>query len=86
MKEQGLNMSHDKMVKEPAARTQPEHSLLCGSPATVAESIREIEKVNVGGLILSFRLGPMPYEEAANSIELFMTKVAPEFRTKMAAE
>jgi len=85
-KEQNLNMSHDKAIKEPPARTQPEHALLCGSPATVAEEIRRIEKVNVGGLILSFRMGPMAYEDAANSIELFMTQVAPEFRTKMAAE
>ena len=67
---------------EPAtpARNQQQHSMLCGSPDTVAEAIAEIDKIGVGGLILVFRLGPMPYEVAANSIKLFMSKVAPRFR------
>ena len=62
------------------ARDQVQHSLLCGSPATVCEEIAKIDRIGVGGLILVFRLGPMPYEVAANSIRLFMSKVAPEFR------
>jgi len=33
-------------------------------------------------LILVFRIGPMPHEVAANSIRLFMEKVAPNFRNK----
>ena len=77
--EQGL------LLKEEAgtpSRDQVQHSLLCGSPDTVSEEIAKIDKIGVGGLILVFRLGPMPYEVAANSIKLFMTKVAPEFRTK----
>ena len=64
----------------PAARSDPRHSLLCGSPATVAEAIAEIDRIGVGGLILVFRIGPMPYEVAERSIRLFMQKVAPEFR------
>ena len=59
--------------------------MLCGSPATVAEAIAEIDKIGVGGLILTFRIGPMPYEVAAESIRLFMAKVAPEFKRKKAA-
>ncbi len=64
----------------PAARNEPRHALLCGSPATVAEAIAEIDRIGVGGLILVFRIGPMPYEVAESSIRLFMQKVAPEFR------
>jgi alkanesulfonate monooxygenase SsuD/methylene tetrahydromethanopterin reductase-like flavin-dependent oxidoreductase (luciferase family) len=64
----------------PAARSDPRHSLLCGSPATVAEAIAEIDRIGVGGLILVFRIGPMPYEVAERSIRLFMQKVAPAFR------
>jgi alkanesulfonate monooxygenase SsuD/methylene tetrahydromethanopterin reductase-like flavin-dependent oxidoreductase (luciferase family) len=64
----------------PAARSDPRHSLLCGSPGTVAEAIAEIDQIGVGGLILVFRIGPMPYEVAERSIRLFMQKVAPEFR------
>jgi alkanesulfonate monooxygenase SsuD/methylene tetrahydromethanopterin reductase-like flavin-dependent oxidoreductase (luciferase family) len=56
--------------------------MLCGSPATVTEALAEIDKIGVGGLILVFRIGPMPHEVAANSIRLFMEKVAPNFRNK----
>ena len=74
--EQGLLL---KQESAPAARNQAQHSLLCGSPATVTEAIAEIDRIGVGGLILVFRLGPMPYDVAASSIRLFMSKVAPEF-------
>jgi alkanesulfonate monooxygenase SsuD/methylene tetrahydromethanopterin reductase-like flavin-dependent oxidoreductase (luciferase family) len=72
---------------EPAtpARNVQQHSILCGSPDTIAEAIAEIDKIGVGGLILVFRIGPMPYEVAANSIKLFMQKVAPQFQRKAAA-
>ncbi len=63
-----------------AARSDPRHALLCGSPATVAEAIAEIDRIGAGGLILVFRIGPMPAEVAESSIRLFMQKVAPAFR------
>ncbi len=75
--EQGLMLKHEPVSP---ARNQQQHSMLCGSPDTVAEAIAEIDEIGVGGLILVFRLGPMPYEVAANSIRLFMSKVAPRFR------
>jgi alkanesulfonate monooxygenase SsuD/methylene tetrahydromethanopterin reductase-like flavin-dependent oxidoreductase (luciferase family) len=68
----------------PAARNVPEHSLLCGSPATVAEKIAEIDAIGVGGLILAFRIGPMPGDVAEQSIRLFMQQVAPEFSSNAA--
>ncbi len=74
--EQGLLL---KQETGPVARNQAQHSLLCGSPDTVSAAIAEIDKIGVGGLILVFRLGPMPHEVAANSIRLFMSKVAPNF-------
>jgi len=79
--EQGLLL---KQETGPMARNQVQHSLLCGSPATVTEAIAEIDKIGVGGLILVFRLGPMPHEVAAHSIRLFMSKVAPNFSRKNA--
>ncbi len=79
--EQGLMLKAEPVTP---ARNQQQHSILCGSPDTVAAAIAEIDKIGVGGLILVFRLGPMPYEVAANSIELFMKKVAPQFRRKKA--
>jgi alkanesulfonate monooxygenase SsuD/methylene tetrahydromethanopterin reductase-like flavin-dependent oxidoreductase (luciferase family) len=64
----------------PAARTVPGHALLCGSPATVAERMAEIAKIGVGGVILQFRLGPMPHEVAATSLTLFMQRVMPAIK------
>jgi alkanesulfonate monooxygenase SsuD/methylene tetrahydromethanopterin reductase-like flavin-dependent oxidoreductase (luciferase family) len=79
--EQGVLL---KPETEPAARNVPQHSLLCGSPATVAEAISKIDAIGVGGLILAFRIGPMPGEVAEQSIRLFMQHVAPEFRSNAA--
>jgi hypothetical protein len=40
----------------------------------------DIDQVGIGGVISSFRLGPMPHEKATNSLRLFMDQVAPEIR------
>jgi len=61
----------------PAARTVVEHALIHGSPDTVAEALSRLAAIGIGGLILQFRLGPMPYEVAAQSLTLFMRKVWP---------
>jgi alkanesulfonate monooxygenase SsuD/methylene tetrahydromethanopterin reductase-like flavin-dependent oxidoreductase (luciferase family) len=62
----------------PAARLVVEHSLIYGSPETVAEKLSQVAAIGVGGVIMQFRLGPMSYEEVAQSLTLFMRKVAPE--------
>ncbi len=77
--EQGLMLKAEAVTP---ARNQQPHSLLCGSPDTVAAAIAEIDKIGVGGLILVFRLGSMPIEVAEHSIKLFMQKVAPQFQRK----
>ena len=64
----------------PAARATTAHGLICGSPATVAEAFAGIDTLGVGGVIASFRLGPMAYETVAQSLNLFMHEVAPNFR------
>lgn len=62
----------------PAARMMVEHSLIYGSPATVAEKLAEVAAIGVGGVIMQFRLGPMAFEDVAQSLTLFMRKVAPK--------
>jgi alkanesulfonate monooxygenase SsuD/methylene tetrahydromethanopterin reductase-like flavin-dependent oxidoreductase (luciferase family) len=64
-----------------AARTVIEHSLIHGSPATVAEALAKVDAIGVGGVIMQFRLGPMSYDDVAQSLTLFTQKVAPEFRS-----
>lgn len=64
----------------PSARTSVEHGFIHGSPATVAEAITEIAALGIGGVIATFRLGPLPHEAATSSLTLFMQQVAPRFR------
>jgi len=80
--EQGIVLKEEAA---PAARNLAQHSILCGSPDTVSEAIAEIDEIGPGGLILVFRIGPMPAEVANDSIRLFMEKVAPQFRRASAA-
>ena len=64
----------------PPARTVIEHSLVYGSPATVAEKLAALREIGVGGLIIQFRLGPMSYEDTARSLTLFRDQVMPALR------
>jgi alkanesulfonate monooxygenase SsuD/methylene tetrahydromethanopterin reductase-like flavin-dependent oxidoreductase (luciferase family) len=65
----------------PSARASAEHGFIHGSPKTVAGAISEIAALGIGGVIASFRLGPLPHEAAASSLTLFMREVAPGFRS-----
>ena len=69
----------------PSARASAEHGFIHGSPATVAAAIADIAELGIGGVIATFRLGPMPHEAAAKSLRLFMREVAPRFRGKAGA-
>ena len=64
----------------PSARGTVEHGFIHGSPATVAEAMAEIAELGIGGVIASFRFGPLPHAAAAESLGLFMREVAPRFR------
>jgi alkanesulfonate monooxygenase SsuD/methylene tetrahydromethanopterin reductase-like flavin-dependent oxidoreductase (luciferase family) len=64
----------------PSSRASVEHGFICGSPARVAEAIAEIAELGIGGVIVTFRLGPLSHQAAVDSLRLFMTEVAPQFR------
>jgi alkanesulfonate monooxygenase SsuD/methylene tetrahydromethanopterin reductase-like flavin-dependent oxidoreductase (luciferase family) len=64
----------------PEARAGGAQGLLRGSPETVAAAMAGIDELGIGGVLASFRLGPMPYSVAAESLGLFMREVAPRFR------
>jgi alkanesulfonate monooxygenase SsuD/methylene tetrahydromethanopterin reductase-like flavin-dependent oxidoreductase (luciferase family) len=74
--EQGIIMKREVV---PPARVNHEDALIAGSPSTVAAKMAEIEATGAGGVICSFRLGPMPAAVAASSIRMFMREVAPRF-------
>jgi alkanesulfonate monooxygenase SsuD/methylene tetrahydromethanopterin reductase-like flavin-dependent oxidoreductase (luciferase family) len=63
-----------------AARDSMDQGLVYGSPETVCEKLAELQNIGIGGLIIHFRLGPMSWEAAENSLRLFAEKVAPKFR------
>ena len=63
-----------------AARNDLDRGMIYGSPATVAEKLKPLQKANIGGVIIHFRLGPMTWEDVENSLTLFAQKVVPEFK------
>lgn len=72
--EQGITIAH----AAPAAHSDPALGLICGSPDTVAEKIAAVAATGVGGVILTFRLGPLPQAETLRSLELFAGQAAPQ--------
>ena len=65
-----------------AARDSVEQGLICGSPDTVAEKLDKVARTGAGGVIIHFRLGPLPWEANANSLRLFANKVVPQLETR----
>ena len=67
-------------AKKPGhAMNTVEHGLVYGSPDTVCEKLAPVYESGIGGLILHFRLGSLPWEATAQSLQLFAENVAPEF-------
>ena len=73
--EKGISISHDTAA--PAARVDPRHALLYGSPDTVAEQLSAVADTGIGGVILSFRMGPLSHEHTMGSLTRFMEQVVP---------
>jgi alkanesulfonate monooxygenase SsuD/methylene tetrahydromethanopterin reductase-like flavin-dependent oxidoreductase (luciferase family) len=80
-KEQGVLLREEK---QGVARNDPAHGLIYGSPATVAERLAKIDRIGVGGIMMTFRLGMMSADVANASLNLFMKQVAPEFQRRTA--
>jgi alkanesulfonate monooxygenase SsuD/methylene tetrahydromethanopterin reductase-like flavin-dependent oxidoreductase (luciferase family) len=65
----------------PGARTARGDGLIHGTPARVAEDVAALDRLGIGGIIGTFRLGPMPHEVAAESLTRFFQQVTPQFRS-----
>jgi alkanesulfonate monooxygenase SsuD/methylene tetrahydromethanopterin reductase-like flavin-dependent oxidoreductase (luciferase family) len=75
----------DQVEREQGVKLSPHlapglNGFLCGAPDTVAAELAELADLGIGGALIQFRLGAMPYAVAAESIERFMREVAPRFR------
>jgi hypothetical protein len=64
----------------PGARTARGDGLIHGAPDRVAEDVAALDRLGIGGIIGTFRLGPLPHAMAAESLSLFFERVAPQFR------
>jgi alkanesulfonate monooxygenase SsuD/methylene tetrahydromethanopterin reductase-like flavin-dependent oxidoreductase (luciferase family) len=69
-----------------AARDTLDHGLIYGSPDTVCEKLEPLRDFGVGGVIIHFRLGSMPWEVAEHSLRLFAEKVAPQLGDSRSSE
>lgn len=74
-REQGVTMEN-RAVPAPA-HGKAADALIAGSPATVARRMAEIEATGVGGVIVTFRMGPMDWASTASSLSLFADQVVP---------
>ena len=63
-----------------AARNSLEHGVIVGSPETVSERLQAVNDSGVGGVIIHFRLGAMPYDLNSHSMKLFAEEVMPNFK------
>ena len=63
-----------------AARNSLEHGVIVGSPETVSERLQAVNDSGVGGVIIHFRLGAMPYDLNSHSMKLFAEAVMPNFK------
>ena len=63
-----------------AARNSLEHGVIVGSPETVSERLQAVNDSGVGGIIIHFRLGAMPYDLNSHSMKLFAEQVMPNFK------
>lgn len=70
----------DQAAAKPGhAMTAVETGLVYGSPDTVRDKLAPVYASGVGGLILHFRLGNLPWAATARSLQLFAEHVAPAF-------
>ena len=64
-----------------AARNSLEHGVIVGSPETVSERLQAVNDSGVGGVIIHFRLGAMPYDLNSHSMKLFAEQVMPNIKS-----
>ena len=82
-----LNLPERATAHEQRHRQQPGrrwNTVWSTAPRQPSATGSRHSKSGIGGLILHFRLGPMPWDVTEHSLRLFAEKVAPEFRATVA--
>ena len=60
-------------------RFNVDQSLIVGSPSTVADKLRPLYEMGIGGIIAHFRVGDISFEDNEKSMRLFAEEVMPQF-------
>ena len=60
-------------------RFNVDQSLIVGSPSTVADKLRPLYEMGIGGIIAHFRVGEISFEDNEKSMRLFAEEVMPQF-------
>ena len=66
-------------LKEVRPEDLTENSVLLGSPAQIAESLKRVESVGFDEVILYFNVGLKPHAQVKEEMARFMAEVAPAF-------
>ena len=56
-----------------------ENSVLIGSPARIAETLKKVEAAGFSEVILYFNVGLKPHPQVKDEMARFMAEVAPQF-------
>jgi hypothetical protein len=59
-----------------------ENSVLIGSPARIADTLRKVEAAGFEEVILYFNVGLKPHAQVKDEMARFMSEVAPQFQGK----
>ena len=64
-------------ISRPAAAT---NSVLIGSAARIADTLRKVEAAGFAEVILYFNVGLKPHTQVKDEMARFMSEVAPQFQ------
>jgi alkanesulfonate monooxygenase SsuD/methylene tetrahydromethanopterin reductase-like flavin-dependent oxidoreductase (luciferase family) len=67
------------------ANTNMAPQILCGAPDGMMDEFRQLNETGIGGVIVRFRIGPMPADFAQRGLQLFMKDIAPALRERTMA-
>lgn len=76
----GLKSTLQGLMRTAIANGEPPGGYILGAPAKVIDSLAQIGKAGLGGLIIRFDIGPMPAAQSRASLRRFARDVAPALR------
>ena len=76
----GLKSTLQGLMRAAIDGGSPPGGYILGAPGTVIDTLAQLGKAGIGGLIIRFDIGPMPAAQSRKSLRRFMRDVAPALR------